>query len=484
MRAPLPPRLALILMLSLSVAAHAAAPFAVGSRTVFVHDPSRPFDQVAGIDTGIRTLITEIWYPVAPKALPPDARRATYADYVLGDETLHRRMMTATTFFHLTQDTVRPGVTGEQIDAAIAALYRRQRGSYLDAPMAPGPCPVVLVSHGDAGSRYNMESACEALAASGYVVIAPEHTGNSPFTQVGRDPLLAQRDASPRYHEHAGLVARITDAHGTYGDPALHGQSYSPLGNRGDPAQALRQLDAALLERVNDLRAVLAWIDANQNAGDWQGQFDAAQVGLMGRSFGAATVLAALGLEPRFAAGFAVVAPAWPDPRPGLPEAQLIDHGESVLLSRRGGFPLLELSKPTLLLNAAEDALIIGLAAARAHPAGTAPPTAEQPHPTLHAAFRDSTQPAVWALLANANHDSPATSAHYWWPELKPDRYPRVFEPDTSYELMDPIAVHAIQQRLAVDFFAAFLAQDPAAAARLAHTDRAPPGLTLEARNF
>ena len=37
---------------------------AVGSTTIFIHDDTRPYDNVAGIDTGMRTLITEIWYPV------------------------------------------------------------------------------------------------------------------------------------------------------------------------------------------------------------------------------------------------------------------------------------------------------------------------------------------------------------------------------------------------------------------------------------
>ncbi|MFT5483671.1 MAG: hypothetical protein ACI9GW_002329, partial [Halieaceae bacterium] len=43
----------------------ADAPYAVGSSTFFIHDESRPYDSVAGINTGVRTLVTELWYPVA-----------------------------------------------------------------------------------------------------------------------------------------------------------------------------------------------------------------------------------------------------------------------------------------------------------------------------------------------------------------------------------------------------------------------------------
>ena len=114
-----------------------STPYAVGSSTFFIHDDSRSYDNVAGIDEGIRTLITEIWYPVEHGAVAGNAySRATYGDYVFGDREMHRRMMTQTTFFHLTPDTVREGVTNAQIDAAIDELFARERNSYKLAPMA------------------------------------------------------------------------------------------------------------------------------------------------------------------------------------------------------------------------------------------------------------------------------------------------------------------------------------------------------------
>ena len=41
----------------------ATLPYAIGSSTRFIHDESRPFDTVAGVNLGIRTLIIELWYP-------------------------------------------------------------------------------------------------------------------------------------------------------------------------------------------------------------------------------------------------------------------------------------------------------------------------------------------------------------------------------------------------------------------------------------
>ncbi len=82
--------------------AEADTPYAVGSSTFFMHDESRGYDSVAGIDAGVRTLITEIWYPIEHESVADGAgpyRRATYGDYVFGDAAMHRRMMTQTTFF-------------------------------------------------------------------------------------------------------------------------------------------------------------------------------------------------------------------------------------------------------------------------------------------------------------------------------------------------------------------------------------------------
>ena len=159
-------------------AAESVGQYAVGSTTFFIHDDSRPYDAVAGVNTGIRSLITELWYPTDADVIArqTDAyQRATYGDYVFGNPVMHRRMMTETTFFHLTPDTVRRGVTQADIDAAIDELFHRQRGSYVDAPLSKksGKLPVVVMTHGDAGSRYNMETVSEYLAAHGYLVIAP-----------------------------------------------------------------------------------------------------------------------------------------------------------------------------------------------------------------------------------------------------------------------------------------------------------------------
>jgi dienelactone hydrolase len=467
-----------------------AAPYAIGSSTFFIHDSSRPFDSVAGVDSGIRTLITEIWYPVDHDQLEgkwKPYRQANYGDYVFGNRDMHRLMMTKTTFFHLTTDTVRDGVTEEQIDAAIEELFLRERQSYVDAPVAQSVAtfPVVVMSHGDAGSRYNMESVCEFLAAHGYVVIAPEHTGNSPYSMTGSDPTLDEHGGDPEFRALMADVLPLLNEHGAYGSEDNYGQSYTPLSSGRDSAQFLVDLDNSLLQRLNDLRATLDELDKMNTDGRFAGRLELDRIGLTGRSFGGATTLMGLSMEQRFTAGVSVVPPGFTDTRSALPPELLIPTGrESVLLGAEGPFPLTTIAKPTLLLSGGEDQLIIGLAANMAKSGGGPEPTADNPHPTVRQAYENADVPVVWGLLADSNHSTFGVSGGYWWPQLKPDTQQRYFEPDSSFTLIAPARAHKMQQEKSLAFFDLTIRQDQSAKQRLMDQSYQSGGLTLEFRNF
>lgn len=463
-------------------------PHAIGSTTVFLHDETRPYDSVAGVDEGIRTLITEIWYPVDHAvAESGDYRRATYGDYVFGDRDVHQLMMTKTTFFHLTPDTVKDGVSQAQIDEAIEALFHRQRASYVDAPLAASDSgwPVIVMSHGDAGSRYNMESATEYLAAHGYIVIAPEHTGNSPYSMTGHDPAFGE-DAGFR-EAMAGVLPHLSLL-GTYGTEEQYGQSYAPSSAGRDSLTFLKELDASLLQRLNDLRVALRELDrmnAEGFAGAAAGSLNLDRIGLMGRSFGGATTLLGLVMEPRFTAGFSVVPPGYVDPRPALPADVLAPAGEeSVLLSADGPFPLTTITKPTVLLSGAEDALIIGLGASVAATSGLPAPDADDPHPLLRQSFESTDAPVVWGMLADSNHASFGVSGGYWWWDLKPNTQARTFDSESQFELIAPDIAHRMQRELALNFFDLTIRGDAMALDRLRRNDYDDQGLTIELRNF
>ncbi|MBT4519419.1 MAG: acetylhydrolase [Halieaceae bacterium] len=463
---------------------------AIGSSTRFIHDDSRPYDAVAGVNSGVRSLITELWYPADPAAIaahPEKYPRATYGDYVFGNSVMHRRMMTGTTFFHLTPDTVREGVTQARIDAAIDALFVRQRASHIDAPLIASPArlPVVVMTHGDAGSRYNMETVCEALAASGYLVIAPEHTGNSPYAMTGSDPALAHEGGDPTFREAMADVLPLLDEQGAYGSADTYGQSFTPLSNAPDPVQALLNLDRSLLQRLNDLRATLDELERMNRSGPFAGRLDLDRIGLIGRSFGGATTLVGLAMEDRFSAGFAVVPPGWTDQRGMLP-AEVLAAGdrESVLLSATGNSPFDSYTKPTFLLSGAEDALIIGLGAHYAKQGGVAGPTADNPHPALRRAFEEASGAVLWGLLADSNHSTLGVSGGYWWPQLKPNTQARTFDPQTHFTLIAPELAQKMQTEKALAFFDLTIRQDKSALPRLLDQSYQGQGLALESRNM
>ena len=68
-----------------------------------------------------------------------------------------------------------------------APLFQ-EGSSAVDAPVAPGRWPLLLVSHGNGGSARMMGWFGTALARAGYVVVALDHPGNNgvdPMTDAG-----------------------------------------------------------------------------------------------------------------------------------------------------------------------------------------------------------------------------------------------------------------------------------------------------------
>ncbi|MFT6407309.1 MAG: dienelactone hydrolase [Arenicella sp.] len=454
-------------------------PYAVGSQTVFVHDSSRPYDSVGGVDVGIRSLITEIWYPVEHRAINSgDYQQATYGDYVFGDRDIHRLMMTQTTFFHLTPDTVVAGTSQADIELAIDELFSRKRNSFINAPLSASQAsyPVLVMTHGDAGSRYNMESASEYLAAHGYIVIAPEHTGNSPFSLTAKDPEIDDALAA---------VKPFLNADGSYGSVEKYGQTYTPLISGSATAKALVQLDDALLQRVGDLRAVLKELDRMNSIGMFADRLNLSSIGLFGRSFGGTTTLAALTLESRFTAGAAVVPLVLPDVRALLPTEFRKPKGtESVILNASGIVSIEQINKPTMLLSGAEDSLIIGVGAALAESFSSELPLPTNPLPVLRKSYEDSQAPVIWGLLEDSNHGSFGVSGPYWWPELKPKSKTRFFAPHDSFDLVSSNVAHDIQRKKLLQFFDVMIKGKAEQQGVLLQNQFLEQGLQYEFRNF
>lgn len=122
-------------------------PFPVGVRTVVFEDKSRKKE-----DGSPRRIVTEIWYPATESSDTPEA-------YDL---------------IQFVPDEVKPQFDG--LDLGVLATVATR-----DAPMdeSNGPYPVVLFSHGNAAIRVQSSFFTVPLASHGYVVLSPDHEGNT-----------------------------------------------------------------------------------------------------------------------------------------------------------------------------------------------------------------------------------------------------------------------------------------------------------------
>lgn len=108
-------------------------PYGVGRSTITITDATRN-----------RPLTVDVWYPIDPQATGTPARYAFTPD-----------------------------------------IYTDSKVAIADAAVAPGgPFPLVIYSHGSGGIRYIASYFTERLASHGFVVAAPDHTGNTAVERI------------------------------------------------------------------------------------------------------------------------------------------------------------------------------------------------------------------------------------------------------------------------------------------------------------
>ncbi len=203
-------------------------PFAVGVKTMVLVDDSR-----VGPDTGhARTLKTEIWYPATQHA-----KDGPFWSYDAKDE-------------------ITPELLGDKYDSFMSAdiplvATTTVRDAAMDREHAP--YPVIIYSHGSNSIRWQSIFYTSHLASHGYVVIAPDHEGNTLWDLI--------RDG----FDQASVVT----------------SSY---------------------KRLDDVRFVLdSFLDKNHDPADFFfGVLDRTSVGITGHSFGGFTSVAMPCTDSRF----------------------------------------------------------------------------------------------------------------------------------------------------------------------------------------
>lgn len=113
----------------------APGPYRVGVRTLALVDPAR----LDARGTGPRPVTTEVYYPATDAAIA--------------------------------------GVPRDVISVLGIPIVRTR--SYRDVAIAGGPFPIILFSHGNGGIRFQSFFFAAHLASHGYVVVTPDHHGNT-----------------------------------------------------------------------------------------------------------------------------------------------------------------------------------------------------------------------------------------------------------------------------------------------------------------
>jgi len=162
----------------------ALGPLAVGRTSFEVVDPARD---------GGRALSVDAWYPVDPA--DAGGARSRY-DLLL-------------TFIE------------SEVAFDAPALSRR------------GRFPLVVFSHGNGGIRFQSFFLCEALASHGFVVVAPDHTGNTAIDLLvgSSDPLA--KSALDRPLDVSFLITRMLEKSADPADPFHRGIDPRRIGVSG-----------------------------------------------------------------------------------------------------------------------------------------------------------------------------------------------------------------------------------------------------------
>ena len=137
-------------------------PYPVGVRTIVYYDESRPDDRDSG--GGPRRLVTEIWYPTTVELDEENSRTYDPKTEACAFSDVLKDMIGDVELGNFSTDTMP------------------------DVPVWPGTkFPLVLFSHGSGGIRFQSVFQTPQIASHGYIVVAPDHIGNTLWELIRDD---------------------------------------------------------------------------------------------------------------------------------------------------------------------------------------------------------------------------------------------------------------------------------------------------------
>ena len=468
--------------------------FAVGTVTAFAVDNRQRFDPwnaaYAGPEyrallrrieeTGqTHTVPFQLWYPAeadrsagrvdGPRSPFPaaDGRRADYFDLYFRDAALAPQVGGAVQVVmpHLVR--MRGGgllseAGGEAFAEVGRSILEAPLGAWLDAPVAEGRFPLVVLAHGLAGSYGMWASLAEFLASRGYIVAAPTFISDGGLPLVFHDPDSAFANAASAeelQNAYATILGEIKVA--PYFFRLVFGREaagFAPPEGFDPPNETLapggveratgmmrnlfrqrvsdvglvihtvRQLGAEADRCRHALAATGATTAARELCGLLAGRVDGARVGAAGHSLGAMTAQLASNMVPGVSAalGFNNAPPfSW------TPE-EAFGPGET-----DDGLPVGS-RKPLLLMVGDEDdfvqGIFVGLFQSAVAAAGgdraaafplaaerAAPERMENPQPVALSSWRRAVSDRVFVIVRDTDHFTVAEdfARLFPWPEFE-----------------------------------------------------------------
>jgi hypothetical protein len=185
---------------------------------------------------GVRSLLTEVWFPADDVARSMPANQ--FSEFVLrgvvpGSIPLVEKELSS----------YGRELTIEQLDSEWHNVAVRDAPVRASATPAQG-YPLIVFSHGNSATRFGYTYLCEMLASHGYVVAAPDHTGNCRFTLLDGAyvPMGGPRNGSSDSH-------RAVRARPTARRVVRHRRNGTPQCRRGQPLGGQDRLQQGGLQR-------------------------------------------------------------------------------------------------------------------------------------------------------------------------------------------------------------------------------------------